>query len=78
MLLAGITVGTSVLFCIIPGSGVCYLSKRIEQKEMEAVEKKNGSERLRNAKTLMLFTKEELDQITNNNTIGASWQGRLW
>jgi serine/threonine protein kinase len=69
MLLAGITVGTSVLFCIILGTGVCYLLKRIEQKELEAVEKKNGSERLRNVKTLMLFTKEELDQITNNNSV---------
>ncbi|CAM0145559.1 unnamed protein product [Urochloa decumbens] len=72
-LIIGITVGTSVLLFIILGIGVCYMLKRIQQKEkerqLEAIEKKNGSERLKNVKTLLLFTKEELDQITNNNSV---------
>ncbi|CAL4985901.1 unnamed protein product [Urochloa decumbens] len=72
-LIIGITVGTSVLLFIILGTGVCYMLKRIEQKakqrQLEAIEKKNGSERLKNVKTLLLFTKEELDQITNNNSV---------
>ncbi|CAN6334086.1 unnamed protein product [Urochloa humidicola] len=72
-LIIGITVGTSVLLFIILGTGVCYMLKRIQKKEkerqLEAIEKKNGSERLKNVKTLLLFTKEELDQITNNNSV---------
>ncbi|CAO1940174.1 unnamed protein product [Urochloa humidicola] len=72
-LIIGITVGTSVLLFIFLGTGVCYMLKRTQQKEkerqLEAIEKKNGSERLKNVKTLLLFTKEELDQITNNNSV---------
>ncbi|XP_066379446.1 wall-associated receptor kinase 2-like [Miscanthus floridulus] len=69
----GITVGASILFFIILGTGVCYMLKRIEQKakerELEAIERKNGSERLKNVKTLILFTKDELDKITMNNSV---------
>ena len=47
--------------------------KQIEQKakerELEAIERKNGSERLKNVKTLILFTKGELDKITMNNSV---------
>ncbi|CAO2142359.1 unnamed protein product [Urochloa humidicola] len=72
-LIIGGTVGSSVLLFIILGTGVCYMLKRTEQKakerQLEAIEKKNGSERLKNVKTLLLFTKEELDQITNNNSV---------
>ncbi|CAL4990676.1 unnamed protein product [Urochloa decumbens] len=72
-LIIGITVGTSVVLFMILGTGVFYKLKRIKKKEkerqMEAIEKKNGSERLKNVKTLLLFTKEELDQITNNNSV---------
>jgi hypothetical protein len=73
MLFTGITIGTSILFFIILGTGVCYMLKRIEKKakerELEAIERKNGSERLKNVKTLILFTKEELDKITKNNSV---------
>ena len=73
MLFTGITVGASILFFIILGTGVCYMLKRIEQKakerELEAIERKNGSERLKNVKTLILFTKGELDKITMNNSV---------
>jgi len=73
MLFTGITVGASILFFIILGTGVCYMLKQIEQKakerELEAIERKNGSERLKNVKTLILFTKGELDKITMNNSV---------
>jgi serine/threonine protein kinase len=40
---------------------------------LEAIAKKNGSEILKNVKTLMIFTKEEIYDITENN---AKYLGR--
>lgn len=62
----GITVGISVLSFIILGAGVCFMLKWIGQ---EAIQRKNGSARLKNVKTLKLFTKRQLDKITRNSVL---------
>ncbi|KAL6622432.1 hypothetical protein ACP70R_032311 [Stipagrostis hirtigluma subsp. patula] len=68
----GITVGTAVLILYIIGVGVRFMLKRIEQKAKEealkAIEKKNGGDILKNVKTLMFFTEEELQEVTRNNS----------
>jgi serine/threonine protein kinase len=41
----------------------------LKRIELEAIERKNGSEKLKNVKTLQIFRKEELDKITMNNSV---------
>jgi hypothetical protein len=41
----------------------------LKRIELEAIERKNGSEKLKNVRTLQIFRKEELDKITMNNSV---------
>ncbi|TVU50358.1 hypothetical protein EJB05_01727, partial [Eragrostis curvula] len=50
-----------------------------KERELEAIAKKNGSEILKNVKTLMIFTKEEINDITENNAryLGCGCFGKV-
>ncbi|KAL6851953.1 hypothetical protein ACP4OV_020138 [Aristida adscensionis] len=57
----GITVGTFGFVVMLLAIWLTF-----KQKELKAIERKNGGKRLRHLKTLMFFTKKELDKITDN------------
>ncbi|TVU51624.1 hypothetical protein EJB05_03064, partial [Eragrostis curvula] len=71
----GISVGTFGLIVILLGIWLVFKNNELNAKkrELEAIAKKNGSEVLKNVKTLKIFTKEEIDKITENN---AKYLGR--
>ncbi|KAL6623585.1 hypothetical protein ACP70R_033464 [Stipagrostis hirtigluma subsp. patula] len=56
-----ITVGTAVLILYIIGVGARFMLKK-------AIEKKNGGDKLKNVKTLKIFTEKELLKVTNGNS----------
>ncbi|KAL6623584.1 hypothetical protein ACP70R_033463 [Stipagrostis hirtigluma subsp. patula] len=57
----GITVGAAVLILYIIGVGARFMLKK-------AIEKKNGGDKLKNVKTLKIFTEKELLKVTNGNS----------
>lgn len=82
MLLAGIGVGTFLLIVTLLVTWLICKQKELKanKKELEAaMERKNGNDKLQNVKTLMFFTKEELDKITDNdsNLLGHGGFGKV-
>lgn len=67
-LLIGVTVGIFSTVVVLLATWLTSKHKELKAKkrELEALERKNGSEELQNVKTLTLFTKEELDKITDD------------
>ncbi|CAN6342812.1 unnamed protein product [Urochloa humidicola] len=53
---------------------------KAKKRELEALERNNGSEELKNVKTLTIFKKEELDKITDNysNPLGHGAFGKVY
>jgi serine/threonine protein kinase len=72
MLFAGISMGIFLIIVILLGTWLVFNQKELKKKKMElvaAAERKNGSERLKNVKTIELFTPKQVHKITKDNSI---------
>lgn len=68
-----------VVFLLATWLTLKHKELKAKKRELEALERKNGSEELQNVRTLTLYTKEDLDKITDNysNPLGHGGFGKV-
>lgn len=78
----GVIVGTFGLIVVLLLTWLMFkqIELKAKNRELEEIERKNGGERLRNVKSLKIFTEQEIQKITDNNSkyLGKGSFGKVY